>query len=745
VRGALLAALLLGACGSPINEKACANHPKSFCGENRHCEIRGNQSKCVDDDDAGAEEQPDAPLDDGEAPPDRPAFPDMSLPETLPGNTGQKCTSGADCGSNTCVDGICCAGTCDGKCTSCANAFTGLTDGLCGPVRAGSDPRNQCDKGSDTCGLDGECDGKGACRSAGMDVTCSPETCAGGMYVGPSRCNGAGKCVAPGAISCGTSPCVSGHCSPPCSGSTDCPPGFYCAGTTCMAKQAQGSACTSGSACVSSFCVEGVCCDRACGDKCMSCLAANTGNVGGTCSPVKPGTDPGNSCSPDTGNPCGLDGTCDGSGACRYAPASKSCGAESCSNGSYTGPGSCNGSGSCAAPSPTTCGDFACNGSRCYVICSSDAHCRNGTSCVNGSCGKKPLGATCSGGTECAMGFCVEGVCCNTSCSQACYSCRQTNTTQADGQCAPVKSGTAHGSDCTTTSATSCGTDGKCDGSGGCRKWPSGTSCGSESCPAGTNNHTSGGSCDGNGSCGGGGSNTCPNNLMCNGSTNKCRTSCGGDGDCVSTYFCSGTSCQARRAPGATCTVPGQCTSNLCGGSPGRCCNPGQPCTCSLPSSANLLKNPGFDSDLGNWSLTGGNGSTTFVGSSDYENCPFSGVVRFSLPGGGGTTPAIEQCVPIPSAGTYYFLIKARSSGMGERVMCQVFSYNVGGCPGSGFEQFSAEWEWLNVDWGPGGTGRDMTLTNGGSVRISCFAESMGTAFPELDMMYFGTQQNATF
>src|SRR5213076_2457584 len=141
------------------------------------------------------------------------------------------------------------------------------------------------------------------------------------------------------------------------------------------------------------------------------------------------------------------------------------------------------------------------------------------------------------------------------------------------------------------------------------RKYPSGTSCGGESCPQGSAMHTGASTCDGSGSCNTGSTSTCANNLLCNASTNKCRTSCSGSGDCVSTAYCNGSSCVARRLPGATCSSPGECTSNLCGGMPGRCCNPGPPCTCSLPSSANLLNNPGFDSSLSSWTVTGGNGS----------------------------------------------------------------------------------------------------------------------------------------
>jgi hypothetical protein len=63
-------------------------------------------------------------------------------------------------------------------------------------------------------------------------------------------------------------------------------------------------------------------------------------------------------------------------------------------------------------------------------------------SCENGACGK-PLGATCTQGTECLGGICSNGYCCSTDCAGPCERC-------GTGACVPEPDGTASGA-CATT------------------------------------------------------------------------------------------------------------------------------------------------------------------------------------------------------------------------------------------------------------------------------------------------------
>lgn len=63
-------------------------------------------------------------------------------------NLGESCTTGAECQSGTCTEGVCCTGTCLGICRSCLAVKTGGTNGVCGGIAAGTDPDNECDNAS---------------------------------------------------------------------------------------------------------------------------------------------------------------------------------------------------------------------------------------------------------------------------------------------------------------------------------------------------------------------------------------------------------------------------------------------------------------------------------------------------------------------------------------------------------------------------------------------------------------------
>ncbi len=102
-----------------------------------------------------------------------------------------------------------------------------------------------------------------------------------------------------------------------------------------------------------------------------------------------------------------------------------------------------------------------------------------------------PNGTSCLTTGTCASGFCVDGVCCDGACASPCLACTSAKKgSGADGVCAPVNAGSPDPkATCVAASASSCGTDGTCDGAGGCRYYVMGTACGS------------GSSCDGMGSC----------------------------------------------------------------------------------------------------------------------------------------------------------------------------------------------------------------------------------------------------
>jgi hypothetical protein len=74
---------------------------------------------------------------------------------------GAACSSGLECVSGNCVEGVCCNGVCNGLCQACVGAKTGAADGTCSGVTAGTDPDNEC-----------------------SDLTSSPN-CAGALACGP--------------------------------------------------------------------------------------------------------------------------------------------------------------------------------------------------------------------------------------------------------------------------------------------------------------------------------------------------------------------------------------------------------------------------------------------------------------------------------------------------------------------------------------------------------------------------------
>jgi MYXO-CTERM domain-containing protein len=127
--------------------------------------------------------------------------------------------------------------------------------------------------------------------------------------------------------------------------------------------------------------------------------------------------------------------------------------------------------------------------------------------------GLAPLGKTCTGSTDCDSAHCVDGRCCNTSCTGTCDAC---DLPSSSGTCSHV-TGLPHGS------RGSCGT------------------------------------------------------FVCQGTSAVCPTSCVDDTGCASTAFCNGGTCMAKRAVGAACatgvhecssafTVDGVCCSTACNG-----------------------------------------------------------------------------------------------------------------------------------------------------------------------------------
>ncbi len=86
----------------------------------------------------------------------------------------------------------------------------------CVPVDAGSDTLDECDQQpQESCGQDGECDGRGACRLWAYGIFCGVQSCTGDTLRRAPICDGSGACVEQGTISCSPYICDQDDCAGP--------------------------------------------------------------------------------------------------------------------------------------------------------------------------------------------------------------------------------------------------------------------------------------------------------------------------------------------------------------------------------------------------------------------------------------------------------------------------------------------------------------------------------------------------
>ncbi len=411
------------------------------------------------------------------------------------------CAAPGDCQSGFCVDGVCCDGPCKDLCRACT---TPGTVGRCTPVPDGQDPRAVCAaQAPETCGLDGACNGLGACRQHRAGTVCRAPGCATAVdQVLQGLCDGGGDCIAGESRSCSPFGCAGGACNTVCQTAAQCAPNRMCTGGSCGAK-ALGGTCTIGRDCDSGFCVDGVCCDVA---ECTGpCRACSVNGVAGSCRFIKSGDEPkAPGCVAEAVATCGLTGRCDGIGSCQKAPAGVVCGARTCTGSTEITAAVCSGAGTCLPGRSRSCQPYLCGGQECATGCATDADCTGpnfcsagicrprktlGSPCVasgdcqNGLCSggaccvsacqagqfclrglvcqtKFALAFSCAGDGQCESGFCADGVCCEGACSETCKHCRGA----VPGRCVFVA---ANGTD--LSAATPCRAPSKCDGAGICR------------------------------------------------------------------------------------------------------------------------------------------------------------------------------------------------------------------------------------------------------------------------------------
>ena len=302
---------------------------------------------------------------------------------------GHACTADDECTSTHCSDGVCCDSACNQICLSClaADKASG-PDGTCAPVKAGTDPADDCpDDGAASCQRDGLCDGTGACALYSTATVCAAPVCASGTLT-TSTCNGAGNCVQAN-TSCGSYGCAdAASCAVSCTVDADCLGGFRCSGGTCVVKSTNGTGCTDAGECQSGHCVDGVCCDSSCAETCEAC---DVPSHNGTCTVIATAPESGHGKCNGTGVCAGY---CDGSSAaCTYPGTGTACGS-TCVGGQETVSACQN--GQCVPGTPRPCSPFVCssNGS-CLLSCSGDTDCEPGYRCASGGC-------TPTGGAKCS-------------------------------------------------------------------------------------------------------------------------------------------------------------------------------------------------------------------------------------------------------------------------------------------------------------------------------------------------------
>ena len=490
--------------------------------------------------------------------------------------SGLACTSASECVTGYCADGICCETACDGTCKVCT--VTGDL-GVCGNVALGKQDKSA----KVPCVASGKaCDGKGNCQLANgasctlssscgsgscVDGVCCDKACAGACQ----SCNqtgSVGKCmpIASGQDSLckGTcEECLAGTCTKIAAGKqhslTCSATGKACDGKgNCLSSD--GQSCTSSTNCASGYCADYICCDTACSG---SCLACNLSGKLGKCSYV-----PAEKEDASAASPCTSPKACDGKGQCLLARG------KGCSLG--------------AACSTGFCMDYVCCNTACTDTCKSCS-----LSGTVGTCSLVPAGITDSNATkqctgnqvcdgkggcfaakgqackvtgDCASGYCVDGVCCTTTCTDPCKTCALPG---AKGTCAALPAGKVD-----LNAKPPCQGTQACDGAGTCRA-ANGQYCSlTSSCASGF--------CADNTCCDSLCKGTCKS-CKVKGSVGKCDYLPLGQQDANATMPCTGyQACDGKglcmAAKGQKCKSGSECATGTC--ADGVCCDTACTDTC---------------------------------------------------------------------------------------------------------------------------------------------------------------------
>ena len=339
---------------------------------------------------------------------------------------GRACQSGADCLTGYCRDNVCCHEPCAGTCRACNL-----------PGQAGDCLFVVNEEDGDSCSGNRACDAGGSCKLLLAQGCSSGDECLSGACQDSVCCDSdcSGTCRA-----CN----LNGHegsCAKVVLADDDTCTGDKTCNTAgdCLLKLGEG--CAQGSQCVDGYCKDGVCCNEACMGTCRACdLPGNAG----TCKGVSGG---------DDGDTCTGNNTCSAVGACLLRNG------KGCADMGQCASGHCRDGFCCDQACSGPCLQCNLNTGLCGAVSSGEDpdSCAGESSCDHEGRCKLKLAQGCASADECLSGFCRDGVCCNSDCTEICFNC---NLEGHKGTCTQVAAGEEDSPQCMGDGACSAG--GKC-------------------------------------------------------------------------------------------------------------------------------------------------------------------------------------------------------------------------------------------------------------------------------------------
>jgi hypothetical protein len=468
---------------------------------------------------------------------------------------GEACTSGAQCGSGLCVDGVCCNNACGGgaaDCQACSIAAGGSADGTCGPLRSAVASATVCRAAAGVCDAADTCSPTStACPVDQKQIGGTPCRPSAGVCDVQEVCNGTSNTCPPDQLQPAGLSCrgPSGVCDAPevCNGtSAVCPPDvLHAAGVECRASV---GACDVAEACT------------------------GTSNA---CPPDAAAT-PGTTCGPAPISVCDLPDQCSGTvGATAVCVPRVNVAGTPC----RASAGTCDVAEACDGASPSCPADArVAVGTTCRAatgVCDAAEVCDGSAAC--------PPDARVAAGTPCraATGVCDVAEACDgsaaacppdglapatTTCRAAIGACDATETCTGSSAACPADAAQPAGTACGGAPSGVCDAQDACVGTVGAT-----ATCEARFASPSTTCRAAAGPCDAAETCTGS-STTCPSDAFA-GSSVTCRPAVSA---CDAAETCNGTSiacpADAARPEGSTCgpTPTAECDApDVCAGTVG--------------------------------------------------------------------------------------------------------------------------------------------------------------------------------